>query len=82
MTTPRIIAIKTSGARSRSSHDKPLSKESEVNNVFIDVTHLVRPFGRALVVDHAPPSGLDDCRRMILALEDVLNLFHLTTLCC
>jgi hypothetical protein len=28
MTTPRIIAIKTSGARSRSSHDNPLSKES------------------------------------------------------
>lgn len=82
MTTPRIIAIKTSGARSLSSHDKPLSKESTVNNVSICPTHLDQPFVRGWVVDHALPTGLNGYQRMILVLGDVSDLFHLATLRC
>jgi hypothetical protein len=82
MTTPRIIAIKTSGASSRSSHDNPLSKESTVNNVSICTTHLDQPFVPGWVVDHALPTGLNGYQRMTLVLEDGLDLFHLATSRC
>jgi hypothetical protein len=82
MTTPRIIAIKTSGARSRSSHDNPFSKESTVNNMPICPTHLDQPFVRGWVVDHALPTGLNGYQRMTLVLGDVSDLSHLATSRC